>query len=135
MGRAFAASGAPLPAGAATLALPGLRVESVEWTEVTPGVQGIRVLQRLADDTPVELRFVDVALEAEVVQRRELADASDRPAVATQRLAEAGPPPQLLAAPLPEGWRQVVRPFRGGWMLIRGPLEESRLRALAEGVR
>jgi hypothetical protein len=135
---------------AAPLSLPGAAISSVEWTEVAPGVQGIRVVQRV-DGAPVELYFVGVQLDASAspgVQQAAAAappsstggtpapsPAPPPPAVAPPPPAPSSavqPPASLMAVPLPEGWRQLGQRFRGGWVVIRGPLSEARLRQLLE---
>jgi len=124
------------PAAAAPLSLPGLDVELVEWTRIAGAEQGVRLVQRLADGTPVELRFLGV--RASTPGEPRVASASDpggaRPATegSAADARSAAPPAPLLSEPLPEGWSQLARPFRGGWMLIRGPMRVDRLEALLE---
>ena len=103
----------PSAEGAAPLTIPGLEVESVEWVQMG-GQQGVRVVQRSADGTPLELRFL-------VVSEREV--------------AEEAPLLEFLDEPLPQAWRQVSVSFRRGWLVARSPLSEARLRALLEGIR
>jgi hypothetical protein len=117
----------------APLILPGLDVRSVEWTEVAPGDGGILVLQHLEDGTPVELRFVGLWLEESGNRTGRRVDDTAVSAPARFPVPSAAAPPEHLATlPLPPGWEQVAHPFRGGWVLIRGPLSERRLRALLE---
>lgn len=127
------ADGEPSLEGAASLALPGLEVETVEWIEVAPGEQGVRVVQRLEDGTPLELRFVGVRLDASAGDGAPAAPPAPLPVAEAE---EAGPvPARLMEEPLPAGWRHVARPFRGGWVVARGPLTEARLLALLGRMR
>jgi len=125
---------------AASLALPGIEVVSVEWSEVAPGEEGVRVVQRLEDGTLLELSFVGVRLEdvdaasrAEAGAARAEAPAPAAPAPAAADLPAV--PEHLLAEALPQGWHRVALPFRGGWVVVKGPLPEARLLALVEGMR
>jgi hypothetical protein len=54
------------------------------------------------------------------------------PTTPAQRIAAIDPPASLITVPLPTGWRQLAQPFRGGWVIIRAPLPEARLRELLE---
>jgi len=125
------------PEAAAPLSLPGLSVERVEWTQIAGSEQGIRLLQRLADGTPVELRFLGVRVSdpGEPGSAPPFNSGGAQPAAGEGGEADArsaSPPIHLLSEPLPEGWNQAARPFRGGWMLIRGPMRMDRLEALLE---
>ena len=117
----------------ASLAVPGLAVEGVEWVQIPTGLSGIRVAQRLPDGARIELIFVgfgSLALQSAAGGRvaLDLAEARE----VSHEAAEA----QVLAAlPLPEGWTQVSRPFRGGSLVVRAALPETRLRELADVVR
>jgi hypothetical protein len=141
----------------AALGLPGVPIDSVGWTEVVPGQPAIRVAQHLADGTPLRLWFVGVQAAADATAAAETRRAEaglDSPVVAAP--LPAAPPPAavgsaagraalpseassapatvvtLLQSPLPDGWRQLARPFRGGWVLIRAPLPEARLLRMLE---
>lgn len=85
--------------------VPGLDVVSVEWTEVAPDVEGLRVVQRLVNGETLEMRFGGMDGETEV-------------------------PEYLRNESLPEGVRQVVVPFEEGWLVARAPLDEEQIRAL-----
>ena len=91
--------------------LPVLRVE---WTQVTPGQAGLRVLQRLASGDTLEIRFV-----------RSGGAAADK---------VADPLPVVVDAPLRTGWSQVVRVHRDGWLVARARLEREELEALVDRV-
>ena len=98
----------------ANMAVPGLPVLGIRWTELSPGVDGLLVRQRLVPDTTtLELRFVGLD--------------GDVPDVAA---------PQLFG-PIPEGMRQAVRPLAGGvgWVSLRGPLDQERLDRLLDRLR
>lgn len=85
--------------------IPRLRVVSVEWTEVAPDVQGLRVVQRLVTDDTIELRFGGMTGDVEL-------------------------PEYLLRERLPDGIHQVAESFQEGWVVARAPLEEEQIRAL-----
>jgi hypothetical protein len=95
---------------AVDLIVPGLPVLDVQWTQVTPGRPGLRVLQRLSPTDTLEVRFVRSGGAA--------ADALDDPLAA------------LDAIPLPAGWSQAVRVHRDGWLVARAPLRQEELEAL-----
>lgn len=101
------------PTPRAPLSLPGVELRGVEWTELADGQPALLVLHRTEDDTPLELRFA-----GDWLGRGSADPAFDR-----------GP---VDAGPLPRGWSEVAAPFRGGWVLLRGPLAEASLRALLE---
>jgi hypothetical protein len=140
---------------AAPLSLPNVPISSVEWVEVARGVQGIRVVQGV-DGVPVELYFVGVQLDAAGASGAQAAAAAApgaprgqatvpppaapqpsqaRSGIAAARAAAAPdsvivPSPSLMTLPLPDGWRQLAQRFRGGWVIIRAPLSDQRLRQL-----
>jgi hypothetical protein len=98
----------------ANMVVPGLPVLGIRWAELSPGVDGLVVRQRLVQDTTtLELRFVGLD--------GDLPDAE---------------PPQLFG-PVPEGMRQAVRPLAGGvgWVSLRGHLDQERLDRLLDLVR
>lgn len=106
------------------LAIPGLAVLQVAWTEVAPGVEGLLVVQRLAGDTTrLELRVG--GLEPDTGDRR------------NERSAAGGAPPrELLDQRLPEGVSQAWSPLPGGgWMVLRGRLARERLERLLDLIR
>lgn len=95
---------------AVDLIVPDLPVLRVEWTEVSPGRPGLRVLQRLAPGDTLEVRFV-----------RSGGAAAD---------AAADPLAAVVGVPLRAGWSQVVRVHRDGWLVARAPLKVEELEAL-----
>jgi hypothetical protein len=158
----------------APLSLPGVPIRSVDWVEVAPGVQGIRVEQGV-EGVPVQLYFVGVQLEtpasADLAAREDRARSAIGAGAGAAAPQPAGPPPpaaspppprpaggvasgvaggrpaqpaspapraafeppaSLITVPLPTGWRQLAQPFRGGWVIIRAPLPDARLRELLE---
>ena len=89
--------------------LPVLRVE---WTEMSPGRPGLRVLQRLASGDTLEIRFVRSGGAA--------ADSVDDPLA------------PVVSAPLRPGWSQVVRVHRDGWLVARARLASDELELLVD---
>ena len=89
--------------------LPVLRVE---WTEMSPGRPGLRVLQHLASGDTLEIRFVRSGGAA--------ADRVDDPLA------------PVVNAPLREGWSQVVRVHRDGWLVARARLTLTELALLVD---
>ena len=89
--------------------LPVLRVE---WTEMSPGRPGLRVLQHLASGDTLEIRFVRSGGAA--------ADSMDDPLA------------PVVNAPLREGWSQVVRVHRDGWLVARARLTLTELELLVD---
>ena len=89
--------------------LPVLRVE---WTEMTPGRPGLRVLQQLASGDTLEIRFVRSGGVA--------ADSVDDPLA------------PVVNAPLREGWSQVVRVHRDGWLVARARVTLAELELLVD---
>ena len=94
------------------LTVADLPVLRVEWTEMSPGRPGLRVLQQLASGDTLEIRFVRSGGAA--------ADRLDDPLA------------PVVNAPLPEGWSQVVRVHRDGWLVARAPLAREELELLAD---
>ena len=88
--------------------LPVLRVE---WTEMSPGRPGLQVLQQLASGDTLEIRFVRSGGTA--------ADRVDDPLA------------PVVNAPLRQGWSQVVRVHRDGWLVARARLGREELESLA----
>ena len=129
----------PAPA-AVSPAIPDLVVVRVDSSE-TAGQPSVRVLQRRADGVQIELRFVGVQpeeLEASGTGGRVGNASAERAASSDLVLAPAAPPAladSLMTEPLPAGWSQVVVSFRGGWVVVRGPLAEAELRTLAGRIR
>ena len=97
---------------AVDLIVPELPVLRVEWTEVSPGRPGLRVLQRLSPADTLEVRFVRSGGAA--------ADAAADP-------LEAG-----VGVPLRAGWSQVVRVHRDGWLVARAPMKVEELEDLVD---
>ena len=89
--------------------LPVLRVE---WTEMSPGRPGLRVLQQLTSGDTLEVRFVRSGGAA--------ADSVDDPLA------------PVVNAPLREGWSQVVRVHRDGWLVARARLTLTELELLVD---
>jgi hypothetical protein len=98
------------------VAVPGLPVVRVEWTEFTPGVEGLAVQQIVDQDTmTIELRFLGLE---------------------RQRQIPAGEPADLFG-PLPDGVNQVIVRLGGesGWAALRGRLPRERLEGLLDRFR
>ena len=96
------------------LAVADLPVLRVEWTEMNPGRPGLRVLQQLASGDTLEIRFVRSGGAA--------ADSVDDPLA------------PVVNAPLREGWSQVVRVHRDGWLVARARLARDELELLVDRV-
>ena len=96
------------------LAVADLPVLRVEWTEMSPGRPGLRVLQQLASGDTLEIRFVRSGGAA--------ADSVDDPLA------------PVVNAPLREGWSQVVRVHRDGWLVARARLARDELELLVDRV-
>jgi hypothetical protein len=131
------ASSAPTAVSPAIPDLEVVRVDSIE----TAGQLALRVLQRRADGVQIELRFVGVQpeeLEASGTGGRVGNASAERAASPDLARVPAAPPAlaeSLMTEPLPAGWSQVLASFRGGWVVVRGPLAEVELRTLAGRIR
>ena len=114
----------------APFVLDGLVTESVEWRRLGNNLPGILVRQR-NETTRVELHFFGEFLYEDGL-------GSARDAQTSFASTRASSPPDAIAnmRVLP-GWNQIVRPFRGGWVVIRAPLPADRLSAMlaAAGVQ
>ena len=97
---------------AVDLIVPDLPVLRVEWTEVSPGRPGLRVLQRLSPSDTLEVRFV-----------RSGGAAAD---------AIADPLAAVVGVSLRAGWSQVVRVHRDGWLVARAPVKAEELEVLVD---
>lgn len=96
--------------------VPGLPVVQVRWIQLTPGVDGLVVQQRLVQDTTtLELRFLGLDRDVPLPE---------------------GEPSSLFGA-LPEGVNQVVVPLdeKTGWVALRGRLPRERLERLLDLLR
>jgi hypothetical protein len=117
----------------APFVIEGLVTESVEWRGLGNNLPGILVRQR-NETTRVELHFFGKFLYEDGLGSARDAQGGASAAAFTR----ADSPPDAIAnmRVLP-GWNQIVRPFRGGWVVIRAPLPADRLSAMlaAAGVQ
>jgi len=115
-----------------SLAVPGLKLLSVEWEEWIPGEQSLRIRQLLPMGDTLELRYLNMLMGT---------DPSARTRASEERDAGMGDPaihppaPQVLEASLPPGWRQVVMRKGRMWLVARAPIPEDQLRALLRSLR
>lgn len=92
------------------LAVPGLPVVRVEWTEVAPGAQRVRVVQLLLTGDTLDLRFGGLDGRGDA-------------------------PTALLEETLTEGTNQVLVERGAGWVVARAPLAPEEIRALIARLR
>jgi hypothetical protein len=143
---------APLPATPQTTAervlsrpavppvsVPGLALLSAEWRAVG-GDAGMLVRQRTENGAEVQIRLIgDWLDEATAPPSLSLDEvvATGGAGAARQR-AEAPATSALpehianLERTLSPGWRQVIRQYRGGWVVAQGPLSVSALGSLLD---
>ena len=114
-----------------SLAVPGLKVLSVEWEEWLPGERVLQIRQLLAVGDTLELRYLGMLMgmepyeEARVARKAQARDAGvDRPLS-----------PTVLEASLPPGWNQVEMRWGRGWLVARAPLPEASIKALLRTLR
>lgn len=114
-----------------SLAVPGLKVLSVDWEEWLPGERALHIRQLLSVGDTLELRYLGMLMgrepheEARVAMRAQAQDAGvDRPLS-----------PAVLEASLPPGWNQVEMRWGRGWLVARAPLPEASIKALLRTLR
>jgi hypothetical protein len=114
-----------------SLAVPGLKVLSVEWEEWLPGERALHIRQVLPGGDTLELRYLGMLMgmepheEMRAARKAEAQDAGvDRPLS-----------PTVLEASLPPGWNQVEMRWGRGWLVARAPLPEASIKALLRTLR
>ncbi|MBW3534033.1 MAG: hypothetical protein KY453_02255 [Gemmatimonadetes bacterium] len=100
-------------AGALVLTVESLDVLSVVWSEVAPGVRGVKVLQRLDRSDTLELVVIPGRMDDEAAEAALAA---------------------VLEEPLRPGWSRLVRVREGARIVARAPLPAAALSRLVEGV-
>ena len=108
-----------------SLAVPGLKVVSIEWEERVAGEKALLIRQLLSRGDTLELRYLGMLLsaEADVSVPREARGSLDE---VTGGRTYAN----VLEASLPVGWHQVVMEWGRGLLVARGPVTEQNLKAL-----
>lgn len=108
-----------------SLAIPGLKVVSIEWEERIAGEKALLIRQLLSPGDTLELRYLGMLLGAD-------ADAGvPREARGSREEATAGRMyANVLEASLPVGWHQVVMEWGRGLLVARAPGTEQNLKAL-----
>lgn len=110
------------------LAVPGLKVASIEWEEWGPGEKALLIRQLLSPEDTLELRYLGLLLGT---------DPEPRP------LEETGPVEggtrgrryaNVLEASLRPGWNQVVMNRERGLLVARAPIPEADLKALLKSL-
>jgi len=114
-----------------SLAVPGLKVLSVEWEEWLPGERALHIRQLLSVGDTLELRYLGMLMgmepheEVRIARKAEAQDAGvDRPLS-----------PTVMEASLPPGWNQVEMRWGRGWLVARAPLPEASIKALLRSLR
>jgi hypothetical protein len=114
-----------------SLAVPGLKVLSVDWEEWLPGERALHIRQLLSVGDTLELRYLGLLMgmepheEVRIAIKAEAQDAGvDRPLS-----------PAVLEASLPPGWNQVEMRWGRGWLVARAPLPEASIKALLRSLR
>jgi len=107
-----------------SLAVPGLKVVSIEWEERVLGEKALLIRQLLSPGDTLELRYLGLLLGTDPdPRRREMGDPAEE---APGRRVYAN----VLEASLPPGWNQVVMERGRGLLVARAPIEEDHLKAL-----
>jgi hypothetical protein len=109
------------------LAVPGLKVVSIDWEERVPGERALLIRQILSPGDTLELRYLGLLLGTETEPRRELMPLDE---VSGRRVY-----PNVLEASLPPGWAQVVMERERGLLVARAPTDEDHLKALLKTLR
>ena len=107
-----------------SLAVPGLKVVSIEWEERIPGEKALLIRQLLSPGDTLELRYLGMLLGAEPrpVEPTAVSKVEEAPSFRSY----AG----VLEASLPPGWHQVAMEKNRVLLVARGPVSEKNLKAL-----
>jgi hypothetical protein len=108
-----------------TLAVPGLKVLSVEWEEWIPGENGLHIRQLLPSGDTLELRYLGMLMGTDPDPREKIQGRGEEEAV-----LERPHTPKGLEASLPPGWNQEIMRWGRGWLVARAPLPSASIRAL-----
>ncbi|MBT8397683.1 MAG: hypothetical protein HKO65_19085 [Gemmatimonadetes bacterium] len=111
------------------LAVPGLKVVSVEWEERVPGQRALLIRQLLSPGDTLELHYLGLLMgtDAEFRYSRAVDPVEEMPG----RRAYAS----VLEASLPTGWNQVVMERERGLLVARAHTDENHLKALLRTLR
>jgi hypothetical protein len=117
--------------------LPGLLVLSAEWRHAANDV-GMLVRQRMENGSEVHLRLYGDWLVEKTpgLSLDEVVATGSAGASRAGSEAAAGPAlPEHIAnleRALPSGWQQVIRRYRGGWVVAQGPVSAATLGGLLD---
>ena len=114
-----------------SLAVPGLKVLSVEWEEWLPGERALHIRQLLSVGDTLELRYLGMFMGMEPFEEARAA----RKAQAQEAGVDRPLSPAVLEASLPPGWNQVEMRWGRGWLVARAPLPEAQIKALLRALR
>jgi len=103
-----------------SLAVPGLKVVSIEWEERVAGEKTLLIRQLLPPGDTLELRYFGMLLGADP----KLEEAASGRVFAN-----------VMEASLPSGWNQVVMEWGRGLLVARAPIPEENLKALLKYLR
>lgn len=114
-----------------SLAVPGLKVISVEWEEWLPGERALHVRQLLSVGDTLELRYLGLLMGMEPHEEARAA----MKALVPEGTVDRPLSPAVLEASLPPGWSQVEMRWGRGWLVARAPLPEASIKALLRSLR
>jgi len=114
-----------------SLAVPGLKVLSVEWEEWLPGERALHVRQLLSVGDTLELRYLGMLMGMEPFEEVRAASKAQAQEAGVDRPLS----PAVLEASLPRGWNQVEMRWGRGWLVARAPLPEAQIKALLRALR
>jgi len=108
-----------------SLAIPGLKVVSIEWEERVAGEKALLIRQLLSPGDTLELRYFGMLLGVDPEPK-----ALREGGVPGEETASGRAYANVLEASLPLGWNQVVMEWGRGLLVARGPIAEENLKAL-----
>ena len=128
---ALTGAGSEEPVAESSLAVPGLRVLSVDWEEWLPGERALHIRQLLSVGDTLELRYLGMLMGMEPFGE----DRAARKVQAMEAGVDRPLSPAVLEASLPPGWNQVEMRWGRGWLVARAPLPEASIKALLRTLR
>lgn len=112
-----------------SLALPGLKVVSIEWEERVSGEKALLIRQLLSPADTIELRYLGLLLGSDPESRE------GEPVLSKEESGRGRLYANILEASLKPGWHQVVMEKGRGLLVARAPMSEADLKALLKALR